>query len=196
MDGRTGIWRAAFVALRIVSVYLVVHALIVAAQFSPFLVTGGSNAARWAIIIAIILLLAAGAELWLAADGIANRIADFAEDLEGDQEQDTEGTVPASPQPPSWIDATSVLSIGLTILGIVFAVDALSAAIVTIGQIIQTQGSNAPGFSTPHTTDFFRLATDLLVIAIGVGLVLGAQNIARALRRLRAPPTEPTEPEP
>src|SRR5207248_3386235 len=43
MDERRGIWRAAFVALRIFSVYLIPNALLIAAQYSSVLVSGGDR---------------------------------------------------------------------------------------------------------------------------------------------------------
>ena len=80
MEGRSWTWKTSFVASRILAVYLVIHALLLAGNSASFLVIE-RGASRWAAIIAILVLAAAGIELWLVADGIANRIAGAADEL-------------------------------------------------------------------------------------------------------------------
>src|SRR3989442_539215 len=134
MEGRSWTWKASFVAARILAVYLVVRALILIGSELSFLVQGSGGLFRWSVILAIVFTAAAGVMVWLGADQLADRIAGAADEL--DLPEDREGTEPFT-KPTTSIDATAALSIGLTILGIIVLVDAVTALFITISQLVE-----------------------------------------------------------
>jgi len=194
MEGRSWTWKTSFVASRILAVYLVIHALLLAGNSASFLVIE-RGASRWAAIIAILVLAAAGIELWLVADGIANRIAGAADELDLPQEEEESEATP--PAPRSSIDAATALSIGLTVLGIVILVDGLAALILAIGQLIQIESTRVSvlRISRPPLTIYvISLGTAALRIVAGAWLTFGSQDIAGFLQKLRTRTSEPTTP--
>jgi hypothetical protein len=191
MEGRSWTWKASFVAARIIAVYLFVHALIVLAQAASFLFGSNGGLSRWADVIAIAVLAVGGLLLWLSADGVANRIAGAADEL--DLPADEDDPEPFS-RPTSSIDASAAMSIGLTLLGIVILVDGVSSLILIIGELVQINSSFFGGAA--RTPLYFSLVISAFRIGIGAWLVFGSQDIAGLLNRLRSRPTEPTEPEP
>jgi hypothetical protein len=196
MKSHSWTWKASFGATRILAVYLVVHALILAGNSASLLVID-RGASRWAAVIAILVLAAAGIELWLVADGFANRIAGAADELDLPQEDEEETGGP--PAARSGIDATSALSIGLTLLGIVILVDGLAALILAIGQLIQIESTRVGVLRIsrpPLTLYVISLGTSALRIVAGAWLTFGSQDIAGFLQKLRTRTSEPTTPNP
>jgi hypothetical protein len=194
MEGRSWTWKTSFVATRIVAVYLVVHALVLAGNSASFIVID-RGASRWAAIIAILVLAAAGIELWLVADGIANRIAGAADELDLPEEEEESEAAPRAPG--SSIDAATALSIGLTVLGIVILVDGLAALILAIGQLIQIESTRVGVLRIsrpPLTLYVISLGTAALRVVAGVWLIFGSQDIAGFLQKVRTRTSEPTTP--
>jgi hypothetical protein len=174
MEGRSWTWKASFVAARILAVYLLVRALILIGSELSFLFQGSGGLVRWSVIFAIVLTAAAGIMVWLGAD---------------------QGSQPAA-RPTVSIDATSALSIGLTILGIIVLLDAVTALFITISQLVEIASPSFGGFSgVSRSPLYFQLASEILRGAVGAWLIFGSQDIAGVLRRLRAqaPQTEAEE---
>jgi hypothetical protein len=193
MEGRSWTWKASFVAARILAVYLLVRALILIGSELSFLFQGSGGLVRWSVIFAIVLTAAAGIMVWLGADQLSDRIAGAADEL--DLPDEDEGSQPAA-RPTVSIDATSALSIGLTILGIIVLLDAVTALFITISQLVEIASPSFGGFSgVSRSPLYFQLASEILRGAVGAWLIFGSQDIAGVLRRLRAqaPQTEAEE---
>jgi len=189
MEGHSWTWKASFVAARILAVYLVVRALILIGSELSFLVQGGGGLFRWSVILAIVLTAAAGVMVWLGADQLSDRIASAADEL--DLPDDVEGSQP-SVQPTTSIDAAAALSIGLTILGIIVLVDAVTALLITISQLVEIASPSFGGFSgVSRGPLYFQLASEILRGAVGAWLIFGSQDIAGLLGRLRSQAPQP-----
>src|SRR5437867_2358573 len=177
MEDRSWTWKASFVAARILAVYLLVRALILIGSQLSFLVQGSGGLVRWSVILAIVLTAAAGIMVWFGADQLSDRIAGAADELDVPSEGEDEQT---SSKLDTSIDATAALSIGLTILGIILFVDAVTALFVTISQLVEIESPSFGGFSggVSRSPLYFQLASEILRGAIGAWLIFGSQDIA------------------
>lgn len=209
MTGHSWSWKASFVAVRILGLYLVVHALILAGTSASILVEPAPGNLRWSMVIAILVLVAAGAELWLGADTIAARIARVAneEEFEGFDEQqddvenqDDEDEVDeqlTETRRPTTLDARMTLTIGLTILGFFILIEAISAMIVEVGSVIQARSATSTnGFFVPQVRwgpYFFAFAAIALRAAFGAWLAFGSRAFTGFFHRIRYWPAEPPE---
>ena len=208
MAGHSSTWKASFVAVRILGLYLVAHGLILAATSASILVEPAPGTLRWSLVFAIVLLLAAGVELWLGADTIAARIARIAneqefeevDELEDDDENDSDEVEEVTgTRSPTAMGARTMLSIGLTILGVFILIDAISAIIVEVGNLIQARSvTSTTGFFVPQARlgpYYFALAALALRAALGAWLAFGSQATGRFFHRIRYWPAEPPEPD-
>lgn len=205
MAGHSWPWKASFVAVRVLGLYLVVRALIEAGTSAEFLVGPAPGSLRWAIIIASLVLLAAGAELWLGADTIAARIARVANEKEFEEfgevddggDGDEEDDELAETQSSATIEAKTALTIGLTILGFFILIEALSAMVVEIGSVIQARSvTSTNGFFVPRVRwgpYYFAFAAIALRAAFGAWLAFGSHAVTRFLHRMRYWPADPPE---
>ena len=193
-------WKASFVATRILAVYLAVHALVLAGTSASLLVQSGAGSVRWSIVIAIIVLLGASAELWLAADAVSNRVARVADEKEIDDQEEEAGSAPSAEPSRREMEPTTALSIGLTILGLLILIDAASAIILEVGSLIQARAQvSSNGIFVPHVrwgSFYLAFAALALRAAVGAWLAFGSQDIARFFRQIRSWPSEPQAPNP
>jgi hypothetical protein len=168
MGGR-GVWRAAFVAIRVLSIYLMVSGLVALGFYSQFLVHGFGDGG-WTLLVAAIVEAASGGALWIWATGIADRISHTA-DVDHPVEEGGENQAGAQ------LDAATLLWLALLILGLVIAINALSNLIVELGQITTIQ------FAAGRSSEWFSFAAAGLRLAIGLALVLKGRILVRTSQR-------------
>ena len=167
MGGR-GVWRAAFVSIRVLSIYLIVSGLVALGFYSQFLVHGFGDGG-WTLLLAAVVEAASGGALWIWATGIADRISGTAEAAHPIEE--------GKEQAGTQLDAATLLWIALLVLGLVIAINALSNLIVEFGQITTIQ------FAAGRSSEWFSFAAASLRFAIGLALVLKGQVLVRTFQR-------------
>jgi hypothetical protein len=171
MEGRSWTWKASFVASRILAVYLLVRAIILAGQYASFLSTTIGNV-RWWVAIAIIGTAAIGIALWFSSEGLADRISAVADSAETTSET-REGSASV---PESWKEPKAALWIGLAIIGVVVVVDGLTGLIASIGQLISYHQFGA-GSLNPL---YWQIASLVVRVGIGIWLVSRARRVLAA----------------
>jgi hypothetical protein len=171
MESRTWTWKASFVASRLLALYLLLRAIILAGQYSGFLSTTIGNV-RWWVAISIIGTAVIGIWLWFASEGLAGRVSAVA-----DQGETTPETPEASASlPESWKEPKAALWIGLAIVGVVIAVDGLTDLIASIGQLISYHQFGTGSLSPLY----WQIASLVVRVAIGVWLVLRSRRLLAA----------------
>jgi hypothetical protein len=171
MEGRSWTWKASFVASRILAVYLLVRAIVLAGQYSGFLSTTIGNV-RWWVVISIIGTAVIGIWLWFASEGVSDRVSAVAD--RADTTSDTrEGSASL---PESWREPKTALWIGLAIIGVVVAVDGLTGLIASVGQLISYHHFGG-GTLSPL---YWQIASLVVRVAIGVWLVARARRVLAA----------------
>jgi hypothetical protein len=171
MEGRSWAWKASFVASRILAVYLVVRAIILAGQYSGFLSTTIGNV-RWWVAISIIGTAVIGIWLWFASEGLADRVSAGA-DLAQTTSETQEGSASV---PESWKEPKAALWIGLGIIGVVVAVDGLTGLIASIGQLISYHQFGSGSLSPLY----WQIASLVVRMAIGIWLLARSRRVLAA----------------
>jgi hypothetical protein len=178
MDTRSGSWKTSFIATKVVALYVMVHAVILAANQIPILTSGGGST-RWWLLIGIIVVAAVGAELWLAANTIADRIAGELESAEETGEETGEQS--ATRSPVFGVDAPTVLAIGCILVGIVVIADALPALGLAIGNIVQVSRLQGGPLGPSTAAVYWFLLGVILRLGLGTILIFASREIGARL---------------